>query len=264
MEKSVLIAKFAQSDEDKVLFARVLDKMSAAERRGIPAATCFLSEREQVLCGQMLRAAGCIDFHFFGGAPEAERKICAFLPDYLDESWLTEPDSPIAAVRATFRAEDKLTHRDVLGSLMGSGIKRETVGDIYVSTGRCDFLVTREILPYVLQNLVSAGRVHFSVQELPLTELTAPPAQVRDTHASVSTLRLDSVVAAGCKLSRGAAADLIRRGAVALNHLPCEKPDKAVAEGDSFTVRGYGRLRLAAVDGTTRKGRIAVTIQTYL
>jgi RNA-binding protein YlmH len=29
-------------------------------------------------------------------------------------------------------------------------------------------------------------------------------------------------------------------------------------------VRGYGRLRLAAVDGTTRKGRIAVTIQTYL
>lgn len=264
MEKSLLIAKYAQTDEDKILFARVLDKMTAAERRGIPAATNFLTDREQVLCGRMLREAGCSDFVFYGGSSEAERTVCCFLPEYLDESYLSGEDSPIAAVRASFRAEDTLTHRDVLGSLMGSGIKRETVGDIYMDIGRFDFLVTREILPYVLQNLVSAGRVHFSVRQIGLDEIAVPPPKVQEKHESVSALRLDSVVAAGCNLSRSAASELIRRGAVTLNHLPCDKPDKAVEEGSVLSVRGKGKFKLSSVDGTTKKGRTAITIQKYL
>ncbi len=264
MEKSVLIAKYAQTDEDKLLFARVLDKMAAAERKCIPAATCFLTDREQVLAERMLRAAGCAAFTFFGGTPQAERTVCCFLPEYLDESWLMGDDGPIAAVRAVFRPEDKLTHRDLFGSLMGSGIKRETVGDIYVDAGRCDFLVLREILPYVLQNLTSAGRTHLTLAPLALEALQAPPPKVVEKRESISALRLDSVVAAGCNLSRSAAAELIRRGAVTLDHLLCDKPDRAVTPGGVITVRGQGKLRLASVDGTTRKGRTAVTIQKYL
>lgn len=264
MEKSELIAKFARSDEDKLLFARVLDKMAAAERRSIPAATNFLTAREQTLIEPMLRAAGCADFHFFGGAEDAERAVCCFLPEYLDESYLTGEDSPIAAVRAVFRAQDAISHRDLLGSLMGSGIKRETVGDLYVGEGRCDFLVTREILPYVLQNLTSAGRAQLSLSEIGFDEIVVPPVRVQEKRESVSALRLDSIVAAGCNLSRSSAAELIRRGAVTLEHLPCEKPDKAVAPGSVISIRGQGRLKLASVDGTTRKGRTAVTILKYL
>lgn len=264
MEKTVLIAKYAQTEEDKILFARVLDKMAAAERRGIPAATCFLTDREQVLCGRMLREAGCGDFLFYGGAPEAERMACCFLPEYLDESWLSGEDGPIAAVRATFRPEDTLTHRDMLGSLMGSGIKRDRVGDIYVGVGQVDFFVMREILPYVLQNLVSAGRVHFGLKQIGLDEIAVPPPKLQEKRKSVSALRLDSVVAAGCNLSRSAALELIRRGAVTLNHLPCEKPDKTVEQGSVISVRGKGKFKLSSIDGTTKKGHTAVTIQNYL
>lgn len=264
MEKSERIAKYAQTDEDRVLFARVLDKMDASERRSIPTSTCFLTAREQTLIAQMLRGCGCGRFSFFGGAPEAERALCCFLPEYLDETYLTGADSPAAAVRATFRAQDAITHRDLLGSLMGSGIKRETLGDLYVGQGQCDFLVTREILPYVLQNLTSAGRAQLSLREIGFDELVVPPARVQEKRESVSALRLDSIVAAGCNLSRSAASELIRRGAVTLEHLPCDKPDRTVAPGSTISVRGQGRLKLASVDGTTRKGRTAVTILKYL
>ncbi len=264
MEKAELVARFAQTDEDRILLARVLDKMTAADRRSIPAATNFLTGREQALCRQLLHAAGAAGFCFFGGVPEAERAVCCFLPDYLDESWMTGGDGPIAAVRAQFRAERPPTNRDMLGSLMGSGIKRETIGDIYVGRTSCDFLVTREILPYVLQNLTSAGRVRLSVEEIALAELAVPEAQVRERHESVAALRLDSVVAAGCDVSRTAASELIRRGAVSLDHLPCDKPDRTVAPGSLISVRGRGRIRLKSVDGTTRKGRTAVTIEEFL
>ena len=123
------IARLAQSKEDEVLLARVYERITLAAQRNVPASTCFLSKREQMLCQELLRGE---DFRFFGGTELSEREVCCYLPEYLDESWLYSQDGPIAAVRASFFENDKLTHRDFLGSLMGSGIKRETVGDIYV------------------------------------------------------------------------------------------------------------------------------------
>ena len=41
------IEKIAQNQEDKVLLAKLWDKISAGIRKNIPANTCFLSPREQ-------------------------------------------------------------------------------------------------------------------------------------------------------------------------------------------------------------------------
>ena len=99
MDKQKCIANVVQTDEDRILFARLYDRIIGAEQKNIPAATCFLSPREQVLLKQMLVP---MELQFFGGAEGAERQICCFLPDYLDGSWFYGEDSPIAAVRAEF------------------------------------------------------------------------------------------------------------------------------------------------------------------
>ena len=143
MDKREQIARMAQTKEDEMLLARVYERMTNAAARSIPASTCFLSKREQMLAAELLRGQ---EIRFYGGPPMAERELCCYLPDYLDESWLESEDGPIAAVRASYFEGDTLTHRDFLGALMGCGVKRETVGDIYVAEGRCDFLVTREVL----------------------------------------------------------------------------------------------------------------------
>lgn len=87
-----------------------------------------------------------------------------------------------------------------------------------------------------------------------------PGEEVRDT---VSSLRLDAVVAGGFRLSRGTAAELIGMGRVKLRHLPEERPDARVAPGDAISVRGYGRLTVDAVGLPNRKGRLPLTMTRY-
>ena len=84
--------------------------------------------------------------------------MLVYLPEYLDEGALRDEDSPVICLRATFFDGDTPSHRDFLGALMGAGIARETVGDICVGKGSCDFFVTAQIAPYVLQNFTGAGR----------------------------------------------------------------------------------------------------------
>ncbi len=260
MDKQKQIAMVAENDEDRVLFARIYDRLVGAEQKNIPGITCFLSPREQVLTKRMLPH---MELHFFGGSPQAERNMACWLPEYLDESWLLGPDSPVAAVRASYFQQDQLTHRDFLGSLMGCGIKRETVGDIYVGKGTCDFLVTKEILPYVLDNLISAGRTKLHVEQISLDELAVPQITVKEYRDTVSSLRLDAIVGSGFHMARGKASALIETGKVSLNDLPCIKPDKLLAEGDKVSCRGFGKLILAQVGGKTKKDRISIVIEQY-
>ena len=84
---------------------------------------------------------------------------------------------------------------------------------------------------------------------------------IRDT---VSSLRLDAVTAAAFSMSRGKAAELIAAGKVNLDHVPCIKPDRPVAEGAVLTARGLGKARLTEVGGLTRKGRTGITIEKYI
>ena len=75
MDKSTLIEKTAQEPEDRLLLAKVLDKYDQTQRRNIPAATAFLSPREQQLAQSLLSAAGVRDGYVLdGGYGEAERK----------------------------------------------------------------------------------------------------------------------------------------------------------------------------------------------
>ncbi len=263
MDRARVIASCAESEEDKVLLARVLERISQGDRRGIPVASCFLSPREQALAERVLRSSGLTDFRFFGGSEAAERCVCVYLPPWCGEDWLLGEDSPLAAFRASFYEKDTLSHRDFLGSLMGSGVKRETVGDIYVGTGSCDFLVLKEIAPYISQNLISAGRTKLSLSQIPLSELNVPAQETQTIQDTVAALRLDSIVASGFRMARGKASALIEAGKASLNHLPCLKPDKLVAENDVISLQGHGKLRLESIRGNTKKGRVAITLERY-
>ena len=261
MDKMKCIAKVAENDEDRLLFAKIYDKLCGAEQKNIPGVTMFLSPREQVLTRRMLHG---MELTFYGGHDDAERKICCWLPEYLDQDWLISEDAPLAAVRASFYDKETLTHRDFLGGLMGSGIKRETVGDIYVGSGYCDFFVIKEVLPHVLQNLISAGRTKLHLEQIQLNAVQVPVQTVREIRDTVSSLRLDSIVGSGFQMARGKASALIETGKVSLNDLPCLKPDKLLQEGDKISARGFGKLFLSEVGGKTKKDRISIMITKLL
>lgn len=256
------IEKIAHSPEDKVLLAKVWDKIQAGIRRDIPASTCFLSPRELEMTRYLF--GDLPGLHSFGGYEDAERKMLVYLPEYLEDAYLMEEDSPIVCLRATYYEADTLSHRDFLGALMGAGIARETVGDICVGSGSCDFFVTAEIAPYVAQNFLSAGRTKLSIQQIPLAAVSVPEPEVKEIRDTLASLRLDSVISSGFRIGRSLAAQYVTAGKAAIDGLPCEKPDKSVAEGCKVSVRGLGKIKLATVGGQTKKGRISVTIHRYV
>jgi len=256
------IEKIARNAEDRMLLAKLWDKINTGLRKNISANTCFLSPRELEMAKFLFGEPEGL--YTFGGFAEAERKMLLYLPDYLEESSLYEEDSPVVCLRATFYQGDSPSHRDFLGALMGAGIGRETVGDICVDKSSCDFFVTAEIAPYILQNFTSAGRTKLQLEQIPLGDASIPEPEVKEIKDTLASLRMDSVISSGFRIGRSLASQYVTQGKAAIDGLPCEKPDKTVAEGAKISVRGLGKIKLHTVNGRTKKDRISVVIHRYV
>ena len=266
MTKKELLDRCARDGEERILLARVLDKLELSQNRGVPAHTPFLSPGQRALVADLLAAWGKPRHLFWGGYPDSERQVCLFPAGWQEEDdVLSDPEGPLTAIEAGFHAGASLTHRDILGSLMGLGIGRELVGDILLPrAGLCQVVVLRETAPILLSQWEGAGRYQVSLTEIPLDRLTPSPPQVKTIRDTVAAPRLDAVTAAGFSLSRSRAAALIAAGKVSLNHRECLKADRTVAEGDTLTCRGLGKCVVKEVPGQSKKGRTMLVLERYL
>ena len=256
------IEKIAHTPEDRLLLAKLWDKITAGMRKNIPANTCFLSPRELEMARYLF--GDVPGLYAFGGYADAERKMLIYLPEYLEEDALYDSDSPCVCLRASFYQADSPSHRDFLGALMGAGIGRETVGDICVGKSQCDFFVTAEMAPHLLQSFTSAGRTKLHLSQIPLAQAQIPEPEVREIKDTLASLRLDSVISSGFRIGRSLASQYISAGKASIDGLPCEKPYKPVAEGSRVSVRGLGKIRLVQINGKTKKDRISVVIHRYV
>ena len=265
MNKTELLNKLARDGEERILLARVMDKLEAAEQKNIPACTSFLSPHESEAVSRLIAACSHPRHLLFGGYDGAERRVCLFLPDWMEDGMdAFDGEGPIAALRATWRGDDSLSHRDFLGALMGMGVSRASVGDILMGDGSCDLLLLREVSQFICQSMDSAGRTKLSLSPISLTDIQPPQAQVKVIRDTVATLRLDAVAAAGFSISRSRAADHISAGHVALNWQECTKPDRLVTQGDTISCRGLGKCVLAQVGGQSKKGRTMIVMERYV
>ena len=279
MNKTELLNKFSKDPEERIVLARALDRMERTTSRSVPCATQFLSPAQRAALEPLLAASGHPRHIFHGGYGGAERTVCVFLPDWLEgPDWAAQDE--LAAIEAAFppvRAGPVgagpagaelpgtgLTHRDLLGGLMGIGLTREKVGDILMLDTAAQLVCLREAAPIILSQFGQAGRYRLKLREIPLSGISPAPARVKAVHDTVSALRLDAVLASGFSLSRGKAADAVAAGRVSVNHRECLKPDKPVSEGDVLTCRGLGKCVVKAVGGQSRKGRIIIEIERYL
>lgn len=263
MGKQDILDHLAVDAQSRVALARVLDKAELTRSRSVPAHSQFLSDGEQELARQALAAAGCQRYRFWGGYDQAERKVCVFLPDWAEDLAPGGEDDPLAAVEAAPGQDAKLSHRDYLGALMGLGLAREGLGDILVTPERAQVVCLKTALPALLTQWTEVGRYAVRVREISLSRLEPVTGDRQLRHETFQSLRLDAVAAAGFRLSRAKAAALIAGGHVQVNHLPCQKPDRLLKEGDRLTAKGHGKCVLARVTGESRKGRIMVELERY-
>jgi len=239
---------------------RIEDLAERCARSGALTSSGFLSPAERA---QAVQAAGrrtdCT-LLFHGGHPDCERTVAFFLPDWMEAEEF-EPAEHIRAIRLTPHFGTP-GHRDYLGALLGMGIGREWLGDIWLSGGTA----TAFCLPSVEKHLLGidkVGRVGVSAAPLPLTELTAPERKVKEVSFSVASPRLDAVAAGLFHLSRTEAARQIALGKVSVNHIQSDRTDLLIREGDVLSLRGAGKGKITGTGGTSRKGRLFVYAEVY-
>lgn len=267
MNKTELLTKLSADADERLVLARVMDKLELARNRSVPAHTFFLTLAQQEAAERLIAACGHPAHLFWGGWEGAERKLIAFLPDWMEpEDFTDAEDAPIAALTLTPSGGDgtKLTHRDYLGAILGLGLTREKIGDLLVGEGVCQVLLLREVEHVLLTQLDQVGRARVKVTVCPLAELRPPEQKTRTIRDTVAALRLDAVASTGFSLSRSKMAALISSKKLTLNGRECDKPDRLVEAGDVLTCRGLGKCVLTEVSGTSKKGRIMIVMERYL
>ena len=121
------------SEDDIRLLDRVSDWIMAADEKYITKFSAFLDERQCLLCEKLMASVKYENYRLWGGYENAARRMLYVYPEYGEAE---SEDFPITAITLLYRKEDKITHRDILGSLMGLRIKRDSVGDILVGEGK--------------------------------------------------------------------------------------------------------------------------------
>ncbi len=258
-EKRKKAELLARDKAEELLGRRLLDLDGMCSKRRSTMFTGFLSEAEQAYCEMLFHMLDS-KVEFMGGYGNAQR--CVAVLFFEDAYELVEDELPIVALRIDYNS--KVTHRDVLGSILGLGIERTCVGDILVWDDCCYVFVTRDMARYIEQNLFKIGRQSVNVKALPIDEVEIPEAKTEEIFSTVASMRLDSVVGEGFKLSRDDAKSAVQRGLVSVNHRLVENASKEVHEKDVISLRGKGKIVIDAVGGESKKGRIRINILRFL
>lgn len=248
------------TDEDNILLRSISDKISLSEKHFAPKFTFFLDERQCELAETVLRNSGIDNYFLFGGYDNAKRKILAVAPPY---SYVNLPEFPIKALTVSYREADKLSHRDILGSLMSLNIERKTVGDIIVGDGKSIVFLYDTVASDVLFSVKKIGRTGVKITEGFYEELI-PKQEFKEISGTVASLRLDCIVSEALKLSREKAANLIKKNGVVVNYTEQFSTSYLMKEKDTFSVKGYGKFILSSINGVSKKDRIHITIMKYV
>ena len=229
-----------------------------AAHRHQPLFSRFLNLSEQKEAEIAARRAQA-EYRLYGGAEDCERRMLG-----AGQEAPAPEEFPIVCLKVTRRSThfgEPLAHRDVLGTIMGTGIERELVGDIVIADGAAYVFCVSTIADMLCAALTRVGRTDTDCDAVP------PPEQALRTLTPVTiqaaSPRVDAVAAHLYKLSRGDMLELIRQGKVQVDDTPVTKPDQLLKPGQVLSVRGHGRSRYEGEVGISKKGKLYLSLSVY-
>ncbi|UUZ85575.1 YlmH/Sll1252 family protein [Paenibacillus sp. P26] len=158
----------------------------------------------------------------------------------------------------------ELDHGDYMGAILGLGIKREKIGDIYVREDGRHVLVASEIADFIRLHLNQVHRVHVQTEVLPLDKLEPAGQKLEEMNLTVASLRLDGIVSDVYRLSRAKVLIPIKAGRCKVNWKQEEDPSKSLKEGDVVSLKGFGRFKVLELEGQTKKGRFRLKVGKFV
>ncbi|WP_044914677.1 YlmH family RNA-binding protein [Butyrivibrio sp. WCE2006] len=263
---------------DKVLFGRIKDLARRAFENSYVTHTDFLSLSEIYDVKSACAANGLVtgenqidgvDYCIYGGTSEPERAVMCFLPSYLDEENFLQAEAVQSDVISCILIEpvnkrfaDELTHRDFLGALMNLGIERNRIGDIRTDQTKAFVFVMNDVADLICNELFRVKHTTVRCKKVKATECDIVP-EYQEIEGTVSSERLDAVLALVYKLSRSKAHDLVETESVFVDGKTAYSAGYDLKPGARVSVRGYGKFVYDGVQKETRKGRLSIKLKKY-
>ncbi|MFX3622628.1 MAG: RNA-binding protein [Ectobacillus sp.] len=239
--------------EEAMFVDKALDWKTAAETYHKTKLTDFLDPREQQIAAAIIGSYSDAAIQFFGASPQAERKRALIYPPYLVPE---EADFQIDVLEVEYASKFyTIEHRQVLGALMSLGVKREKFGDIFIGDEKVQIAVATEVTPYIQMNLQSIGRAKVSLSVVSPDAVIKTEETWTEKSGTVSSLRLDVLLAEMFRLPRQKSQILIKSGLVKVNWKIIEQPSFECYSGDVLSARGHGRGKILSIEGKSKRDK---------
>ncbi len=243
--------------EEKEFIDQVVEWREYVDRTYAAKLTDFLDPRQQFILSALLGENNEVCYQFFGGAENSERKRAYIYPGYFE---LKDEDFQIGLYEVGYpRKFIQLDHRMVLGSIMSLGLKRDKFGDIRKSGDRIQFFMAEEVESYIFLELNQIGKAKVTIQKQADDPISSDE-QWRESEKTVSSLRLDVILAAAYNISRQKSQNLIQQGLIKVNWEKVEQTAFECMASDVLSVRGMGRCKIIEIQGKTKKDRWRIKV----
>lgn len=249
-------------DTEKEFIDSAIDWVRRVGDTYTPYLSSFLDPRQQyilkTICGQYE------DVHLLlhGGYEKAERKRALIYPNYFDPS-LEDFDLQAFEIRYPVKFAE-LSHGSIMGSILGSGLSRDTLGDIINQGDHWQFVLDANISEFIHMQVDRIGKISVTMIPIDLNDLVQPEDDWQEDTEIVSSLRLDAFIASCLNLARDKAKTLIDTGRVKLNWAEVDKVNLVLEEYDMVSVRGFGRVQFVKEISRTKKDKHLIQVNKKL
>ncbi|OFI07559.1 hypothetical protein CLOACE_01630 [Clostridium acetireducens DSM 10703] len=259
MNKSEFLCKFDY--EDKILLSSIYDKIVLSEKTGntIYTSEFYPPNVWNILCKITSQHFYNVKIESCGVFKEAERRIICINPkDYTNY--------PIKLINIINKSNfSTLNHKDYLGALTSTGIKREKFGDLIVIGNCCYAAICEEIVDFIKSNLTRIGKSPCGIKEINIdNEKEIPTYNFENIVINAASNRLDCVVSSLTNLSRAKSNQLIKTGNVLVNYMKSLDKSEMVKENSVITIRGFGKFKIVEEIGWTKREKIKICVKKFI
>lgn len=244
--------------EEQVFIEQIFDWIQQVNIQYVPYLTNFLNPRQIFILESVMGQFEDLNYQTYGGYKGSEQQRVFIYPPYYEPN---EKDFELVLFEINYPSKfAELSHGQILGSIMATGISRSNLGDIITDGQRWQFVFDQKMSTFIKLNLEKIGNIHINLEEKSFNERIDSISEWEVEEVIVASMRIDVFLARALNISRNRAKQLIENQKIKNNWVQVDRPDLEVEERDILSIRGYGRLQIQQQIRTTKKDNLVVKI----
>lgn len=244
--------------EEQVFIEQIFDWIQQVNIQYVPYLTNFLNPRQIFILESVMGQFEDLNYQTYGGYKGSEQQRVFIYPPYYEPN---EKDFELVLFEINYPSKfAELSHGQILGSIMATGISRSNLGDIITDGQRWQFVFDQKMSTFIKLNLEKIGNIHINLEEKSFNERIDSISEWEVEEVIVASMRIDVFLARALNISRNRAKQLIENQKIKNNWVQVDRPDLEVEEHDILSIRGYGRLQIQQQIRTTKKDNLVVKI----